>query len=99
MSAKTPLHATPSRHALSAYLYRCIASSFPEEPQTLQWANEGTDYIARIAEWEETHERLGAEEFARQEGAYLAKRWREICNTPDQPLPLHIAPPKPRRQA
>ena len=99
MSAKTPLHVSPSRHALRAYLFRCVASSFPEEPQTLQWANGGTDYIARIADWEETHERLGAEEFARQEGAYLAKRWQEIYNTPNQPLPPHIAPVKPRLQA
>ena len=99
MSAKTPLHVSPSSHALRAYLFRCVASSFPEEPQTLQWADVGAEYIARIADWEETHERLGAADFARQEGEYLAKRWGEICNIPKQPLPSHIAPPKPRRQA
>ena len=27
MPAKTPLHVTPSRHALSAYVYRCLADS------------------------------------------------------------------------
>lgn len=64
----SPLHVSPSRHALSAYLYRCIAASFAEEPQTLQWANVGTEYIARIADWEEAHERLGPEEFLRREG-------------------------------
>lgn len=64
----SPLHVSPSRHALRAYLYRCLAASFPEEPQTLQWANMGTEYIARIAEWEEAHERLGPEEFLRREG-------------------------------
>ncbi|MFN7611692.1 MAG: hypothetical protein ACK5QX_12290 [bacterium] len=37
MSAKTPLHVTPSRHAFSAYLYRCLASSFPEEPARATW--------------------------------------------------------------
>lgn len=37
MSAKTPLHVTPSRHALRAYLYRCVASSFPEEPTRATW--------------------------------------------------------------
>ena len=35
MPAKTPLHVTPSSHALSTYLYRCIASSFPEEPHAI----------------------------------------------------------------
>ena len=30
MSAKTPLHVSPSRHALSAYVYRCLAASFPD---------------------------------------------------------------------
>ena len=33
MSDKTPLHATPSRHAFRAYLLRCLTSSFPEEPR------------------------------------------------------------------
>jgi hypothetical protein len=37
MSAKTPLHVSPSRHALSAYLYHCIAASFAEHPTTLIW--------------------------------------------------------------
>ena len=68
MSAKTPLHVTPSRYALRAYLYRCLAASFAEEPQTLQWADMGTEYIARLADWENAHERLGPEEFLRREG-------------------------------
>ena len=27
MSAKTPLHVSPSSHALHAYLFRCLAAS------------------------------------------------------------------------
>ena len=37
MSAKTPLHVSPPSHALSAYLFRCVASSFPEEPARVLW--------------------------------------------------------------
>ena len=37
MPAKTPLHVSPSSHALSAYLYKCVASSFPEEPTRVFW--------------------------------------------------------------
>lgn len=77
----SPLHVFPSRHALSAYLYRCLAASFAEEPPILQWANVGTEYIARIAEWEESHERLGPEEFLRQEGEEIrAARLRYLTD-------------------
>ena len=37
MSAKTPLHVSPSRHAFSAYLFRCLAASFAEEPARATW--------------------------------------------------------------
>jgi hypothetical protein len=37
MPDKTPLHVTPASHAFRAYLYRCVASSFPEEPARATW--------------------------------------------------------------
>ena len=33
----SPLHVSPSRHALSAYFYRCLAASFAEEPARATW--------------------------------------------------------------
>ena len=37
MTKQTPLHVSPSHHALSAYLFRCVAASFPEEPARVFW--------------------------------------------------------------
>lgn len=33
----SPLHVSPSRHALRAYLYRCLAASFAEESARATW--------------------------------------------------------------
>ena len=52
MSAKTPLHVSPSRYAFSTYLYRCLAASFAEEPARATWQATVSDYITRPDAWE-----------------------------------------------